>query len=925
MSENIVSVVLGEIEIEKLEKSPAEIVFENSDDIEIQYFGNSPVEIKLVGLGPAGPTGLKGDKGEIGLKGDKGDKGEKGNDGVVTPALQTLHDQTVMLRNDTFTYRNTVVASAATVANDRAAVEGHKSDTLAARDQANAAVNTTAANLADTVAARNAAQTAEANTSQHEANAETAADDAAISAAASDAAATVATEKLLDIQEALANFDPTGIVQQSNNGSDFTDPAAVRVNIGAQRALETVSLVEAQEGLSTEERNWTAQRVKQATADKAPLANPTFSGTVAVPTADSGDSSAKAANTAWVRGEISKLVGEGVPEALDTLKELATALGNDPNFSATVLDQLAQKAVIGHIHTIAEVSGLLAALNAKAALASPTFTGTPLVPTAAPSTDNTQAANTAFVKAAIAAAGYSSSGHTHVIADTAGLQTALDAKAPLASPAFTGNPTATTAASGTRDTGIATNAFAMTAADNAAAGKADTDHIHPTSAITGLDTALAGKAALAGATFTGKVTLIASVAGGASFTIPHGVAPTAPVNGDMWTTTSGLIVRINGATRTMWDSSNLVQMPAAEAQAGTATTVRSISAVTLRAGIAAAPVGAATQTALDLKLDKAGGTMSGTLVLAGTGTNSLGAGGGDGASYTVSNITFKGHWGMAMATYDGTINGYYDFRLGKWDTKGGTFKNGIEYVLPNGGNYDLIASKLKEGGSTRGMVFNWNGQAGQPDWLWGGSDGTNMYVYNPSNFTVLNSAQLGGVVAANYLQKAGGAITGNLSVAGQISLGSSTVTAVNDFSKHIALFGTTYGLSITNSNLNFVSGSAFQWANGTTVRMTLSATGDLTATGNVTAYSDRRLKKKIKTITGALDMVDLMRGVRFEMNGRAGIGVVAQEMQRVAPELVIEADDKRKTLSVAYGNTVGILIEAIKELRKEVEELKAKK
>ncbi|POO56243.1 hypothetical protein [Agrobacterium rosae] len=51
------------------------------------------------------------------------------------------------------------------------------------------------------------------------------------------------------------------------------------------------------------------------------------------------------------------------------------------------------------------------------------------------------------------------------------------------------------------------------------------------------------------------------------------------------------------------------------------------------------------------------------------------------------------------------------------------------------------------------MTFNWNGQGGQPDWLWGGVDGTNMYVYNPNNFSVRNSAQLGGLPASDYATK----------------------------------------------------------------------------------------------------------------------------------------------------------------------------
>lgn len=69
----------------------------------------------------------------------------------------------------------------------------------------------------------------------------------------------------------------------------------------------------------------------------------------------------------------------------------------------------------------------------------------------------------------------------------------------------------------------------------------------------------------------------------------------------------------------------------------------------------------------------------------------------------------------------------------------------------NGG----VAAKLYQGGNTNSaqMVFNWSGQSGQPTWLWGGTDGTNMYVYNPASFSVTNSVNLGGVAAGNFARR----------------------------------------------------------------------------------------------------------------------------------------------------------------------------
>jgi hypothetical protein len=99
--------------------------------------------------------------------------------------------------------------------------------------------------------------------------------------------------------------------------------------------------------------------------------------------------------------------------------------------------------------------------------------------------------------------------------------------------------------------------------------------------------------------------------------------------------------------------------------------------------------------------------------------------------------------------------------------------------------------------------------------------------------------------------------------------------------------------------------------------------GNFTATGNVTAYSDARLKENVRTIDGATVLVNKMRGVYYNRidTGEAGVGVIAQEMREVVPEVVVEGDG---TLSVAYGNLVGVLIEAVKELSARVEALEGR-
>jgi hypothetical protein len=102
--------------------------------------------------------------------------------------------------------------------------------------------------------------------------------------------------------------------------------------------------------------------------------------------------------------------------------------------------------------------------------------------------------------------------------------------------------------------------------------------------------------------------------------------------------------------------------------------------------------------------------------------------------------------------------------------------------------------------------------------------------------------------------------------------------------------------------------------------------GALYATGDVTAYSDVRKKENIITIDNPLDKVLSLRGVYYNMKDdetkRRKLGVIAQEVQEVLPE-VVNYSEGTDEYGVAYGNITGILIEAIKEQQKQIEELKS--
>ncbi|MAO22836.1 MAG: hypothetical protein CMJ25_18965 [Phycisphaerae bacterium] len=98
------------------------------------------------------------------------------------------------------------------------------------------------------------------------------------------------------------------------------------------------------------------------------------------------------------------------------------------------------------------------------------------------------------------------------------------------------------------------------------------------------------------------------------------------------------------------------------------------------------------------------------------------------------------------------------------------------------------------------------------------------------------------------------------------------------------------------------------------------SSGEITSSGNVTAFSDKRLKTNIQTLDSKKALQ--MRGVRFIKDGVEGSGVIAQEIEEISPELVMTADDEMGTKSVAYGNLVGYLIETVKDQQKQIDELK---
>jgi hypothetical protein len=277
-------------------------------------------------------------------------------------------------------------------------------------------------------------------------------------------------------------------------------------------------------------------------------------------------------------------------------------------------------------------------------------------------------------------------------------------------------------------------------------------------------------------------------------------------------------------------------------------------------------------------------------------------------------------------------------------TAGGTISNTsgnitidavADIILDAGGN----EITLKDDGTTFGGIINNSGELK----IFSSSSSSGAFLTaSGSNVTFAGTIGSGAITSTGAVTASGGVIVDNLTLVdggNEIDVGSGNLVIdvageidLNADGAYINLkdASTTYGRLFNNGgNLLIQSGTTtaatFNGANvtfaGTLASGAITSSGAITAGGDVTAFSDARLKTGIRNIDNALNMVGDMRGVYFIKDGEAGTGVIAQEVEKILPEVVKDGEYK----SVAYGNMVGVLIEAIKELKKEVETLKESK
>ena len=257
---------------------------------------------------------------------------------VKSPAA--LQQSVTGMVNSASSYATAAAASQAAAATSKTGADTARDVAVAARDAA--------------VAARDAASTSQSTAATLAANAQTYATSAYNSAATATSAAATATQKAADADaDRIAAQAAAAAAQASATSAATFDPNLFYSKTASDSRYRQLSVAVPWADLSGVPSTFTPSAHSHVISDvtnlqtsldaKAPLASPALSGTPTAPTAAVGTNTTQIATTAFVRGEVSALVA-AAPGTLDTLNELASALGNDPNFATTVTNSLAGKA-----------------------------------------------------------------------------------------------------------------------------------------------------------------------------------------------------------------------------------------------------------------------------------------------------------------------------------------------------------------------------------------------------------------------------------------------------------------------------------------------------------------------------------------------------------------------------------------------------
>jgi hypothetical protein len=336
-------------------------------------------------------------------------------------------------------------------------------------------------------------------------------------------------------------------------------------------------------------------------------------------------------------------------------------------------------------------------------------------------------------------------------------------------------------------------------------------------------------------------------------------------------------------------------------------------------------------------------------------SNGILTGNGTSAIQAESNLTFDGSSNLDLLSDSGKL------RIGA-DSELEIYHNGTNDFIDSGGTAMFFRQgtieKLKFN-SAGNIQFN-NAQAdintrfattGSTNTLWidGGTDSVGVGTNSPdSKLQVEYTTTSNGSAAIAEFGTSG---TGAIANSGhQVIIGG---PSVGGYTGLLIYSDTTSG----NGQISFADGrgandswrgtivyehanDAMQFWTNASEKIRIESDGDLHGIADIIAYSstpsDKRLKDNVVTIGNSLDLVSQLRGVRFDWNigskkGKHDIGVIAQEVEQVIPEIVSEkklplltGNDETIYKVVDYEKLTAVLIESIKELKQEVDEIKQK-
>jgi endosialidase-like protein len=567
----------------------------------------------------------------------------------------------------------------------------------------------------------------------------------------------------------------------------------------------------------------------------APLASPNFSGIPTGPTADPGTATGQLATTAFVENAI-----------VDSTTGVVSFNTRSGAVTLTAAD-------------ITSAGGAI--------LASPAFTGTPLAPTAAPGTANTQIATTSFVTGALANSVSSFNSRTGaIILSTADITGAGGAA--LASPSFTGVPAGPTAAPGTSTTQLATTAFVM-AAVGVTAFNGRTGSV----SLIANDISAAGGATVASPAFTGVPTA-PTAAGGTNTTQ---LATTAFVQAAIgagigvssFNGRAGAITLtgadLSGAGGALLASPALTGSPTAPTAAPGDSDTSIATTAFVQAAIAASGF---------LPLNGSG-TMTGVLNLGAVGV------GGSGINIEAPSGSFRSifgtvgavdRWRLSLGNGTAETGGSVgsDFALTRYGDAG-VLQDSPLFIFRSSGQILIsIAPNTPGTGQTA-----WNAPAGTARGMVGTTAGSPRWGLILASSDAESGANAGSTFQLNRFSDAGASLGNVMSAA--------------------------------------------------------RATGVVTfAAAIVNGPSDRTLKENIEPLTGALDKVLALQGKSFNMIGdnHRQIGLIAQDVEPIVPEVIQlfstfdpDTGQPEAKMALDYPKFTALLIEAIKTLAARIEAL----